>query len=221
MKKASFRRIIELDRMVRQGKLKSASAAAEHFGVTQRTIERDLEELRHELGAQLKYNRTMGCYEYEGDPVTLPAQWMNERELAILLIAERALREHAGTSFHGEIHPAFNKLLNPVRHDRKMMASIRDLAGSVHFYHPAGHKQEFRQEFSIILDSILLRKRISFRRQEMDPYALVNEGDTWYVVGYCRKSRKEKRFLLADIPSPKMVDHYFAIPRNFDVKKFM
>jgi predicted DNA-binding transcriptional regulator YafY len=87
MKRGSLRRIYELDRMIRLGKLESAQQAAQKFEVSARTIERDLEQLRYDLGADLNYNKEKGCYEYAGKPFVLPAQWLTEREIAILLIA--------------------------------------------------------------------------------------------------------------------------------------
>jgi len=54
----------------------------------------------------------------------------------------------------------------------------------------------------------------------MEPYALLNHGK-WYVVGYCRKSRKERAILLSEIRNPKIVEHYFAIPKGFKVKDYV
>jgi predicted DNA-binding transcriptional regulator YafY len=48
MKRGSLRRIYELDRMIRLGKLMSAEQAAGKFEVSTRTIERDLEQLLNE-----------------------------------------------------------------------------------------------------------------------------------------------------------------------------
>ena len=111
MSHASLRRIYDLDRMIRAGELHNAEEAAARFEVTRRTIERDLDTLRTDLGAELRFNRAEGRYEYTSNPVvTLSGQGLNEREIAIILIAERALRQFTGSSFQDEVHPAFNKL---------------------------------------------------------------------------------------------------------------
>ena len=163
MSHASLQRIYDLDRLIRIGELHSADQAAEEIGVTRRTIERDLETLRHDLGAEdLRFNRAEGRYEYSSDPVvTLPGQGLNEREIAIVLIAERALRQFTGSSFQDEVHPAFNKLLNPIRHDKKAMEYIRDFCSSVYFHRPFEPIRDLRQDFSIVLDAIMRRRRLS------------------------------------------------------------
>ena len=160
--RGGIRRLFELDRLIRLGRFTSAQQVADDMEVSRRTIERDLDELRNDLGAELVYDRGKRCYEYAGKPITLPAQWLNEREIAIVLIAERALRIFTSTGFDSEIHPAFNKLLDPIRHDKKMMASILELCNSVHFHRPVEPVRESQGEFSVVLDAALRRRRLAF-----------------------------------------------------------
>lgn len=227
----ALRRIYELDRMIRLGKLASARQAARDLEVSARTIERDLELLRYDLGAELVYNNEERHYEYSGKPFTLPAQWLTEKEIAILLIAERALRIFTSTSFEAEIHPAFNRLLNPIRHDRKAIEYIHDLCNSVHFHRPVEPIRDVRREFTIVLDAIMQRKRLSMvyhtsgkrtgERRELDPYVLINSGGEWYVVGFCRKSKSERTFVLGHIHEPAILDHYFDVPESFSVRRYL
>ncbi len=231
MKHSSYRRIIDLDRMIRTGRLESAEKAARHFRVTRRTIERDLDELRNDLNATIKYNRSKRKYEYEGNPVTLPAQWMNEREIALILIAERALRVFTGTSFEKEIHPAFNNLLAPIRHDRKMMGKIRELCKSVIFFNPYEPVKDVQKEFSIILEAIMSNKRVSMEyraikgkkipRRHMDPYRLLSNGNQWFVVGLCKKSEAITAFSLNMIYKPKIEDMCFLMPDDINAQEYI
>jgi predicted DNA-binding transcriptional regulator YafY len=231
MNHGSLRRIYELDRMLRLGRFISADKAAEQFEVSTRTIERDLEELRHDLGAEIVYDREKRHYKYAGNPITLPAQWLTEREIAILLIAERVLRVFTDTSFHAEIHPTFNKLLDPIRHDKKTIAYIKDLCNSVYFYRPVLPIKDMQLEFSIMLEAIMLHQRVSMsyqtggrdagERRELDPYVLVNNGGEWYVVGQCRRSKTIKTFTLSQIIDPKPLDHFFDIPTDFKIERHL
>jgi predicted DNA-binding transcriptional regulator YafY len=100
-----------------------------------------------------------------------------------------------------------------------MLENIRDLCNCVHFFNP-GAPTDLRKQFSVVLDAIMQGRRIIFNKQEMEPYALLNNGK-WYVVGYCRRSRRERAILLSEIRNPKMVGHYFAIPKGFKVKDYM
>lgn len=226
MKHTSFRRICKLDTMIRTGQLHSARQGADELEVSVRTLERDIEELRYDLGAELVYDRAKQCYHYEGDPVTLPAQWMNERELAILLIAERALRVFTGTSFKKEVHPAFNKLLDPVRHDRKMMARIREVCKRVMFFNPFGNTPDVSGQFAILFEAILQNKIVSMEyrevadvrvpRQKLEPYFLQGNCNQWFVMGFCRKTRTIKSFVLNMIHRPRIEDQFFAMPDTIE-----
>lgn len=231
MKRGTIRRIYELDRMIRLGKLHTAEQAAGKFEVSTRTIERDLEQLRNDLGAELVYDKEKECYEYSGAPFVLPAQWLNEREIAILLIAERALRIFTNTSFDKEIHPTFNKLLDPIRHDKKTLEYIRDLCRSVYFHRPVEPLRDMRHEFSVVLDAIMQRKRLTITYQnasgkapehhEIEPYVLLNNGGDWYIVGFCRTSKQIKVFALLRVVEPKIEDHYFIIPDSFKITDYL
>lgn len=218
MKNASYKRLIELDRLIRLGRLKSAEQAASQFGVSRRTIERDLEGLRFELGARVIYNAKKKLYEYEGAAVTLPAQWLTRRELAIILIAERALRLYAGASFHREIHPVFNKLLEPVRQDKEAMDYIRELCASVEFERDA-KVENVKNQFSRLLDAILEHNVVSITlitplgRQEegrlFEPRRLIHKVDKWYVKGWCRVAHGEKSYSLSNIASVCVTKKHF------------
>lgn len=231
MAHSSLRRIYELDRMIRNGILQSARQAAKHFSVSQRTIERDINELKAYFKAPIKYNRSKKCYEYTGEPVTLPAQWMNERELAILLIAERALRIFTGTSFEEEVHPAFNKFLDPIRHDKKMMQKIRDLCKSVIFFNPFGSFNDVHEKFSLILDAIMMNRCISMEyreinnekmpRQQIAPYSLVSNANRWFVLGQCGKTDAVKAYALNMIYKPEIEEQTFQLPKDFNSQEYI
>ena len=233
MKRGSIRRIYKLDSLIRLGRLSSAEDAAQEFEVSRRTIERDIEMLRLELNAEVRYNRTEGRYEYVGNPLPLPGQWLNEREIALMLIAERSLRVHTGASFSDEIHPVFNKLLNPLRDDKKAMGYIRDLCKSVCFHRPFLPLRDLRREFSVVLEAIMQRKRLSMRyqtagkgkisdeRREIEPYVLLNSGGDWYAAGLCRQTKEVKTFSLSRVYEPALVDQYFDFPESFDVEDFL
>ena len=213
--------------------MRSADQVAKEFEVSRRTIERDIEMLRLELGAEVIYSRERACYEYKGKPLPLPGQWLNEREIAIMLIAERALRMYTGTSFSDEVHPVFNKLLNPVRADKKAMQYIKDLCKSVYFYRHSKPMRDLRNEFSTVLNAIMERKLLSMKYQaatrskgfaercELEPYILLNNAGDWFIIGLCRQSHEIQTFSLARVFEPKIEDLFFDLPDSFKVEDYL
>ncbi|MBN2035707.1 MAG: WYL domain-containing transcriptional regulator [Chitinispirillaceae bacterium] len=227
----SLSRIAELSQLIERGRLESAEQAAGQFEVSTRTIERDIEAIRTMLGVDIVFDRQKGRYVFGDYRFPIPGIGLTDQEFGILLIAERALRVFTHTSFDDKIHPVFNKLLAPVKKHKEVMETIRDFCNSVHFFRPFEPLQDVRNEFSILLEAIMQKKRISMvyqgsrrtasSRREIEPYALINNGGEWYVLGYCRLTRQERTFTLSRISNPRIEDHHFIIPEKFDVKKYL
>ena len=222
----SLRRIIELDRLIQLGRMTSTKQAAEELEVSRRTIERDLEMLRDDFGAEPKYNPHKKCYEYTGKAFPLPAQWLDRNEIALILIAEKALRIYTHAGFADEVHPAFNRFLNPIRPHEDVMEHIRELCKSVYFYRSFEPIRGLRREFSIVVSAIMDTKRLSMeylstknipgKRRQLEPYTLINNNGVWQVVGRCLRERKIKTFALDRIYDPVIKDLFFVIPEEYD-----
>ncbi|MFP4520532.1 MAG: helix-turn-helix transcriptional regulator [Fibrobacterota bacterium] len=226
----SLCRIYEIDDMIKRGVFYSAESAAEHFQVSKRSIERDLELMRYNLGAEIFYSKQKKRYEYKDKSFSLPMNWLDENEIALVLIAEKALRIYTQTGFSEEIHPVFNKLLQPVKISGETMENVREKCRSVCFYRPFEPVKGLRNEFSIILDCIMNRKKIKMRyrkggmpeksERRIEPYTLIYQNKEWQVIGRCLRSWKLKTFSLHRIIKPEMLDRSFVIPDDFDVRDF-
>jgi len=226
MGKSSLKRIIELDRMIQLGRMTSTRQAAEELEVSRRTIERDMEMLRDDFGAEPKYNHRRKCYEYTGRPFPLPAQWLDRNEIALILIAEKALRMYTHAGFADEVHPAFNRFLNPIRSHKNVMEHIRELCKSVFFYRSFEPVRGLRGEFSTVVSAIMDKKRLSLEyataghvpgnRRQIEPYTLINNNGTWQVVARCLRERKVKTFALDRVFNPVIEDYFFDIPDEYN-----
>ena len=124
-----------------------------------------------------------------------------------------------------------NKFLDPIRHDKKMMQKIRNLCKSVIFFNPFDTFKDVHQEFSIILDAIMLNRCISMEyreinnekvpRQQIAPYSLVSNANRWFILGQCKKSDAVKAFALNMIYKPKIEEQSFQTPKNFDSQEYI
>ncbi|MGE5529301.1 MAG: helix-turn-helix transcriptional regulator [Patescibacteria group bacterium] len=90
-------RIHRIHRALAGGACPGIEALAAELGVSSRTIERDLQQLRN-FYAPLVFDRGRGGYRYAG-PFSLPCMTLTAGELAVLLIGQRLLVELAGTPF--------------------------------------------------------------------------------------------------------------------------
>ncbi len=226
MNHSSFTRIYKIDEMIRFGRFRSVKQVAEELEISQRSIDRDLEKMRYELGADIEYNRRAQRYEYAGNAITLPGQWLDKNEMAIILIAEKALRMYTHTGFADEVHPAFNHFLDPVRSKKDVMEHIKELCKSVYFYRSFEPIRGLRREFSIVLAAIMENKRLSIeylssksdlgKRRQIEPYTLINNNGVWQVVGRCLRERRIKTFALDSIFDPIVEDFYFSVPEKYN-----
>jgi len=229
-RRSAFRRIRELDRAIRSGHLTTAAAFAKQHEISKRTVEEDLALLR-DMGAEVQFNRSKKRYEYIGDPVILPAQWISSDDIATIMIAERALSYFTGFSSQRRIHQAFNKFLDPVRYDTDLMHAIQDKCNGVVFRNPVQPIYNVYPRFEKIFEAVLSRKRISMyydtggqkakSRRELEPYVLLNDGGDWYVIGHCLNRREIHRFSLDRMKKIITKDFFFSIPENFSVKKYV
>ena len=71
MKKTSIVRIVEFDKLVRDGGYPNRHNFSVDYEVSARTVARDIEYLRDMLGAPLEYNRNRNGYFYS-EPWNLP-----------------------------------------------------------------------------------------------------------------------------------------------------
>ena len=224
MNYASFTRVTWIDKQIQMGKLISVNQIAQEFNVSQRTAERDLQKMRDDLGAVVTYNRTRGAYEYSGDPITLPAQWLNKEEIALILIAEKSLRNYTQTSFNTQIHPAFNQFLNPIRQHEEEMSYVRDMCNAVHFYQPFTPTVQSGNEFALVLSAILESKKLKLHYNRpaagaqwrtISPFLLLNNSGIWQIIGYEKSARKIKTYALEKCSQMHVLNEYFAKPHDF------
>lgn len=228
---SAFSRICILDQMIRSGSFTSPYDVGKELKVSPRTIERDLRALRKRIGANVEYDRDEGRYIYDGEPAQLPAASFSEREIAVMLIAERALRTLAGTPLHKQVHPVFNKLLSIITRDVDLMDNVRRFCGSIFFnlpHYPTADIQHVFEEISqALLDSKVLY--ITYKKpqsttsesREVEPYLLLNENGPWYLVGRCRKKRDIREFHLSRIKNIDVLDKYFVRPDSFKAEDYL
>src|SRR5262249_25715349 len=105
-----LRRLVALDRMLRERRYPNSCTAAKELEVSSRTIYRDLDFLRDSLGAPLEFCRRHNGFYYRDATYTLPLVQLTEGELVALLLAERMLQEYRGTPYAADLARAFAKL---------------------------------------------------------------------------------------------------------------
>lgn len=84
-----YERFLWFHCQIKAGRWPNAGNLAEHFEISGRTAQRDVEFIRDRLDAPLQYNHQHRGYCYTDDSYELPALWINESNILALSLAVR------------------------------------------------------------------------------------------------------------------------------------
>lgn len=229
--KLQYSRIIEIDRLLREKRRFALDGLAERFGVSRRTVERDIESLRDYFNAPIVFDRTAMSYKYSAENFSLPSISLSEKELFTILLAERALRQYKGTPFEPVIHGAFNKLVGLLPGGAGVSVDVADLCSAVVFEQAPPVSEYDPDIFAKLLEAVARsqtmnityysasRDRVTSRK--VDPYHIANWGGDWYLIARCHKNRDIRNFHLTRVKEVHAKDHYFSRPDDFKPREYM
>lgn len=221
--KGQFARLMELDRRIRDGKYPNCLSFSLDWEVSQKTVQRDIDYLRDQLGAPLEYDRAKQGYYYTASNWFLPSVALNEGELLALLIAGRALDAYQGLPVADEAHRILGKL-------QELLPDRIELAPEVLFTRfsftaPPARPVDaavWKTVVRAITGSRLLEiSYLSFgaekpRKMLIEPYHLANLHGEWYLFGPCKGSGKVLQFALGRVRAARLQQQVFTLPEDFD-----
>jgi predicted DNA-binding transcriptional regulator YafY len=98
-----LRRIKAIDQALRAGRWPTDKLLADELEADPRTIRRDLEFMRSQLQAPIKFSRARRGYYYSEETYRLPFLHLSEGELISLFLAERMMQQSRGTPFETDL----------------------------------------------------------------------------------------------------------------------
>jgi proteasome accessory factor B len=226
--KTQFARLLELDRRIRSGGFPNCLTFSREWEVSQKTVQRDIDYLRDQLGAPVEYDRERRGYFYSDASWFLPSLSLSEGDLLALLVGVRAMEAYRGTPVAAELERVFGKLAGLLP-DR---VSIRpELVFSRFSFTGPPAKPIDEKVWTTMVRGVLhgRRVRMSYRAMGADkakdrtvePYHLANLAGEWYVFARCRRARKVLQFAVPRISKARLLDEGFEIPEDFDAGKLL
>jgi predicted DNA-binding transcriptional regulator YafY len=110
--KIIYERFLWLHGRVKARKYPNARNLCEHFGITHKTAQRDIEFIRDRMGAPLVYVHERRGYTYDDDSYELPGLWLNEEELISLLVSYRVASLIPDHALKGSMKTFLNHVLS-------------------------------------------------------------------------------------------------------------
>lgn len=229
--KPQFTRLIYIDRMLsegtRIGRYPNCRTLAEEYEVSGRTIQRDIEYMKWQLGAPIEYDQMKHGFYYSEPTYRLPALNISRNDLFAVCIAEKVLQQYEGTPLYDRLAAVFDKLqqslpdnvtVDPTWLDERFSffpeaAPTLDPAIWQHCF------EALRRNLTMEFDYLIPGYPEAHRRR-VDPYHAVGYQAQWYLVGKCHYKESVRVFAISRMTNALMTDDYFFVPEDFDFKQY-
>ncbi len=216
-----FRRILELDDTLRQGRKVNATSLAKKWETSTKTVQRLLENLRDEFRAPVEWDARRGTYFYTDPNWHLPGLSMKGADLFAVGVAMKVLQLYEGTPAAKDLKAIFDRL------SELMPAEVR-IAPSSFVEKLYIRPQPQRPVDPKVWDAVAtaLREKVvlevDYRKpsggggwREMEPLYLVLAGMDWFLLGKDPEESLVKTFYLSRMKGARVTTRRFTPPKGF------
>jgi len=228
--KSQYARLMELDRKIRDGGYPNCLTFAEFWGVSQKTIQRDIDFLRDQCGAPIAYERERKGFYYEDKSWWLPSVALSEGELMGVLLAARVAEQYRGSPVAKQIEHTFAKLVEML--PTKVSVNPALLYDRFTFTAPPAKPIDEKVWTTLVRGLLALRTiKIVYRtfdsgadevkESRIAPYHIANLQGEWYVFGVHHGHDDVRQFAMGRIAKATLTDTDFTVPVGFDPKKLL
>ncbi|MEW6429096.1 MAG: WYL domain-containing protein [Thermodesulfobacteriota bacterium] len=221
--KSQLQRLVFIDQRIRagmqSGRLANCRSMAAEYEVSYKSIQRDIDYLKHQQNAPIAYDYARQGFYYEEENYTLPAITLSESDIFAMFLAEQALQQYRNTPIFPTLRKVFNKLAASLPDDLSLDPGLLD------------HHFSFKETGHTLVDtglwemaSTAIRNRrvlaISYRKpgcaateqRHIDPRRMIHYQGEWYLHGFCRKRRAVRTFSLSRIKAAHLSEEVFPPP---------
>ena len=186
-------RLIGILSILLQKEMTTAPELAEHFEVSRRTINRDIETLC-EAGIPIKTSQGSGGGISIMDGYRMDRTLLTSRDMQMILAGLRSLDSVSGSGYYGQ-------LMEKIQAGSSEFISGRD---SILIDLSSWYKDTMAPKIALIQDAIEFQKRVRFdyyspsgeSKREIEPYYLIFKWSSWYVYGFCLQKKEFRLFKL-------------------------
>ncbi len=186
-------RLIGILSILLQKEITTAPELAEHFEVSRRTINRDIETLC-QAGIPIQTTQGVGGGISIMDGYRMDKTLLTSRDMQMILAGLRSLDSVSGSGYYGQ-------LMEKIQAGASEFISGRD---SILIDLSSWYRDTLAPKIALIQDAIELQKRIEFdyyspggdSKREIEPYYLIFKWSSWYIYGYCLLRKDYRLFKL-------------------------
>ena len=186
-------RLIGILSILLQKEMTTAPELAEHFEVSRRTINRDIEALC-KAGIPIQTSQGAGGGIGIMSGYRMDRTLLTSRDMQMILAGLRSLDSVSGSRYYGQ-------LMEKIQAGSSEFVNGRD---SILIDLSSWHRDTLAPKIGLIQDAIELKKRIRFdyyspggqTKREIEPYYLIFKWSSWYVYGFCLLRKDFRLFKL-------------------------
>ncbi len=222
--KSQYARLIELDGLIRQGRYPNCLTFAEEWGVSSKTVQRDIDFLRDQMGAPIEYDRERKGYRYTNDSWMLPSLMLTEGELWAVLMAARGMEQYSGTPVAAHLARVFQKIADSLPDKVSLRPEL--LYSQFSFRGPPAKTIDANIWAAVVkaltgnrVLKVVYRPFETPRRKDKTsricPWHIANLHGEWYVFGVHEGYDDVRQFAIPRIERAVVTKTRFDVPRDF------
>lgn len=221
-------RIIYFQVQVNAGKYPNCSTLSRHFGVSVKSILRDVEYLKDRQQMPIEFDPVKNGYYFTGPVSSIKGIEVTEGEVVALLVAQKALFQYRGTSFEKPLRSAVAKLVHGMRD--LVTLNLVDLDAAISF-RDSGAVQLDAETFSTLAKAVQHSREVTFQYHKLKskkpevrrvrPYNLCCSGHLWYCVAYDAERNALRNFALTRMTDVTITDTAFVRPLDFSIQEHL
>lgn len=222
-----IRRVQCIHDRIASGGFPNATSLARDLEVSARTVLRDIDFMRYALKAPIAFNPRENGYYYTEKSFVVPSARMSRSDFAALLVAERAARA-LGPSPIGDVLASVRDRLamllpEEVRLDPAEQTALMNYRVAA----PVAPPERFLETLaSAIVErtTVSIQYRSATRggarsSRRIDPYAMVTQDGTAYLLAYCHQRRKILTFAIHRIDNITETNEQFIRDPDFSLSR--
>ncbi len=217
-----LQRRLELHRLLKDKKKVVASDLARQWGCSERTVRRQLYDMRDKEQLPIEHDRIKKTWWYTREVVELPAMLATGEDRRALLFSLRAAAQFEDVPVADQVERVYQHLLATLSPER--VTKYQQLMKSVCFTGPRMPKVS-RRVWDMLLNSIEDRETLhitytdggygSTTHRDIDPYGLIMRDRRWVLVAYCHWVKEVRTFSVSRIGQADYTEKYFDMPEDF------
>lgn len=227
MKSSRISRVVRILTALQSGRDYTADDLAKMFGISRRTIFRDLKELQA-IGVPYRYDSKTGGYSIDPEYFLPPIDLSLQEALSLLLVVHKA-SSHMQVPFRNSALLAALKIENnlPVKIRNYCNTTLQNISTRMSAQAPLKLLDKI---FGELQRAIFKKHKVCIQygslyegeviEVELDPYHLMYARRAWYVMGFSGMHKSIRTFKLNRIKELKTLDKCFVNEKGFDLYEY-